>query len=49
MRNYEDGGNSVGSAAGILLKSLASFRIMTNEQIHDYIMRLQKAVVNHGK
>ena len=41
--------NAVVSAMGIPLKSLVSFRVMTNQQMHEFIARLNEAVANDRK
>ena len=45
----EDGDNAVVSAMGIPLKSLVSFRVMTNEQMRGFINELNAAIANYGK
>jgi len=45
----EGGDNAVVSAMGIPLKSLVSFRVMTNGQMHRFIDELNAAIANCGK
>jgi len=43
------GDNAVVSAMGIPMKSLVSFRVMTNERMHSFIDELNAAIANYRK
>ncbi len=45
----EGGENAVVSAMGIPMKSLVSFRVMTNERMHSFIDELNEAIENYNK
>jgi len=45
----EGEGNAVTSAMGIPLKTLVSFRVMTNQQMHEFMDQLNVAVTNYKR